>query len=418
MKYDILIAGAGPAGICAALSAADMGMRVLLIERSGIVGGGLTIHHVTPIMGQTQAATLAYKISQELHGYYKAHDFEYAKLYLCELLNRPEITVLLDTVVTDVCMKDNRITGLCINQRSGNTTVEADIVIDCTGDGSVAALAGAPFDMGREDGLCQPVSIMFVINGCDPAQTIKCRHERENTALPKGNYLELCEKACADVRLPKTVNLVRLYAGDAPDERMVNATQMNGINGLDGQALFRAQIELRRQIKMVVDFLRETIPGFENIQVKSSSDTVGVRETRRIRGLHILTAEEISAHVQFPDTIAHNVCFPIDIHTPDGAGQTTYKNLPSRVSPYDIPYRCLVPLCTDGLLLAGRCISGDHGAHASYRTMNICGTIGEAAGIAATLCVKSGIQPRALNAAEIQRVLQSRGIEMPQHIEA
>lgn len=414
MEYDIIVAGSGPAGICAAISAADMGKHVLLIERTGIVGGGLTVGHITPMMGDTQKATIAYKISQLLNGYYKAHDFEQAKLVLCELLDRPGITVMLNSVIYGVTKRKSRVTGVRVNTPNGNEVFRAPITIDCTGDGSVAALAGEDYEIGREDGVCQPASIMFVIEGIDPEQKLLCRHERENVMLPQGGYLDLCRKACAEGRLPKTVSIVRLYAGEHPGERMVNATQMNNVNGLIPTELFGAQLELRRQIKQVVEFLKATVPGFENIQVKSSSDIVGIRETRHIHGVHRLTAAEIAAHTPFPDTVVHAVRFPIDIHNPDGAGQSDYMSVPRHISPYDMPYGALVPQKTDGLLLAGRCISGDHGAHASYRTMNICGTVGEAAGIAAALCVGSRIQPRALDAGRIQAVLRSRGIEIPE----
>jgi hypothetical protein len=173
-----------------------------------------------------------------------------------------------------------------------------------------------------------------------------------------------------------------------------------------------AQMQLRDQMLAVVQFLKNNVEGFENIRIKDSSEGIGVRETRRVMGQYLLTAEDLLAGKRFPDVVVHRASFAIDIHNPNGAGQAESDTIPVQVTDYDIPYRALVPLKTQNLYLAGRCISGTHRAHASYRVMNIAMNIGEAVGAGAALCAKNGCTPAELDVREVQQVLTSRGIDL------
>ena len=411
--YDVVIVGAGASGICAAVSAAQMGVSVAMVERSATVGGGLTSGHVGPTMGRYESNTIAEKINK-LIGCDKrlAQDFEVAKIRLTALVAESGIDVYLNTAIADVVMEDDSVKNVIVATQSGLKSISGRIFVDATGDGVLAYLCGEDYEIGRDDGLTQPVSIMFTIEGVSEDQPLICRHEEMDTQLERGSYLDLCRAANASGELPENVNIVRLSPTGNPCERMVNATQQNRVNGLSPIEYSRAQNELRNQMLCVVEFLKNNVEGFENIRIKDSSDGIGVRETRRIKGKYTLTAEDLIESRRFDDVVVHNAAFPIDIHNPSGAGQAESKGCPVQVSGYDIPYRSLVPNKTENLYLSGRCISGTHRAHASYRVMNIAMNIGEAVGVGAALCVKGGKTPNSLDVKEVQRELSKRGIEL------
>ena len=229
--YDVIVAGSGPAGLCAAMAAARNGAKVALIERHGTVGGNLTVGHVGPIMGKLNADTMAGELNDLLNGGTKlCHDMERAKTLLSNWIHHENIDLYLLCPIVEVMMEGSRITGVIVGTQSGMAAICGKVVIDATGDGAVSYMAGAITEMGRdEDGLVQPTSIMFTIEGIDPAQTIVCTHEEDDTVLPNGNYLQLCKDANRDGSLPENVNIVRLYAcADCDTERLVNATQENG----------------------------------------------------------------------------------------------------------------------------------------------------------------------------------------------
>lgn len=412
-EYDVVVVGGGASGICAAISAAREAVSVAIIEHSATLGGGLTLGHVGPTMGRYGANTAADTINR-LIGCDKrlVQDFEMAKIKLFALAEEYAVQLYLNSSLVDVAMSDEKITDVIVTTQSGPVAIGGKIFVDATGDGVLSYMCGEDFDMGRDDGLVQPASIMFTIDGVDPAQTIICRHEEMDTLLKKGSYLQLCKDACKSGELPSSVNIVRLYPTQNPTERMVNATQLNGIDGLIPEDYAKAQTELRKQMLCVLDFLKNNVEGFEGIRIKDSSDSVGIRETRRIKGKYTLTAEDLIESRRFDDVIVHDVAFPLDIHNPSGAGQAEGDGRPVEVVSYDIPYRALIPIKTKNLYLSGRCISGTHRAHASYRVMNIAMNIGEAAGIGAALCSRLDTTPENLDHKAVQSVLISRGIEL------
>lgn len=415
-KYDVVVVGGGPSGIAAALSAKEQGAAVLVIDRAGVVGGNLTHGHVGPMMGGYVKNSMADEINKLLKPNMSpdlVHDFEDAKIKLTSLLSERGVDVILNSTVCAAECRDGRIESIAYTTQNGLCSVCADIFIDASGDGVLSYLAGEQIEVGREDRLCQPCSIMFTINGIKEGCQIICKHEEMDTPLPCGiGYLELCKQAEKSGELPKNVSIVRLYDSIYPDEQMVNATQANGYNTLDSTDYTKAQIELRAQMGKVVDFLRKNIAGYENIRIKDSSDIIGVRESRRVIGKYILTAEDLIEGRTFDDVVVHNAFFAIDIHNPTGGGQSESEGLPKQSALYDIPYRSLLPNVNKNLLTAGRCISGTHRAHASYRVMNISINIGQAAGIAAGLAVSKGIDPNELSAGEIQNVLLNKGIDL------
>jgi hypothetical protein len=190
----------------------------------------------------------------------------------------------------------------------------------------------------------------------------------------------------------------------------VNTTQVNGLSALVVKDIVRAEILLRSQIDAITEFLRNNVEGYRYCYVKTSASTLGIRETRRFIGEYVLNDDDIRIGRKHKDVVVHNASFIVDIHNPLGSGQA--EGVPERVKPYDIPYGCLVPRTIDNLLLAGRCISGTHRAHASYRVMSICMALGEAAGLAGALAVKHATTPRLLDYRLIQEALTRKNVEL------
>ena len=412
-KWDVIVCGAGPSGIAAAIAAARQGMKVMLLERYGVVGGCLTLGNVTTVMGAVAKGTLRDEICSLLKSPNGSTgiDNEDAKGLLVGLLSREGVDFRLQSPVVDVWKEGNTIQGVFVMRPEGIACMEAMRVIDATGDGYVAAMAGAPVMVGRDgDGLVQPSSLMYTIEGVDSESTLVCRHEEDYTVLPDGReYLATCEKAAREGRLPSNITIVRLYLTGRQGERLVNATQANGVCVLSEGDTEKAELLLRQQMEQVNQFLRSEIPGFEKIHTRVSASTLGVRESRRIGGKYLLDAEDLINGRRFEDVVVHRANFSIDIHNPTGGGQAETDGCPHRAQPYDIPMRCLQPEGVENLVLSGRCISGSHRAHASYRVMNIAMAIGQAAGTMAAVSIKSNVPVSQLDYRSVQKALEAQG---------
>ena len=411
--WDVIVCGSGPSGICAAVSAARQGQKTLLLERYGALGGNLTLGNVTTIMGDIASGGLSGEIDRLLHSPDTATgiDREKAKLRLTRLISDAGVQFRLQTPVTDVIREGKEIRGFVVLTPEGPACLKGKVYVDATGDGYVAAMAGAEVMYGRDgDGLVQPVSMMYTIDGVDPQNTLTCCHEEHTTVMENGvEYLALCKEAERAGRLPKNVSIVRLYHTNVPGERLVNATQYNGCHPLKATEIAQAETILQQQLEQVNDFLRREVPGFEHIRVRASADTLGIRESRRIRGLYELKAEDLLRGRQFEDAVVNGANFAIGIHKPSGGGQSETEGCPHQAQPYDIPMRALQPLGLDNLVLAGRCISGSHRAHASYRVMNIAMAVGQAAGCMASEAAEQQCKVSELSAEAVRRRLTDQG---------
>ena len=416
--WDVIVCGSGPAGICAAVSAARQGEKTLLLERYGALGGNLTLGNVTTIMGDISSGGLSKEIDSLLNSPDSSTgiDRESAKLRLTRLVSDAGVAFRLQAPVIDVIHDEKMIRGLVVQTPEGPVCLQGKVYVDATGDGYVAAMAGAEVMYGRDgDGLVQPVSMMYTIDGIDPENTLTCCHEEHTTVMKNGvEYLQLCKDAEREGRLPKNVSIVRLYHTNVPGERLVNATQFNGCRTLKADDIAQAETVLQQQLVQVNEFLRREVPGFEHIRVRASADTLGIRESRRIRGLYELTAEDLIAGRRFDDAVVNGANFSIDIHNPSGGGQSETEGCPHRAQPYDIPMRALQPSGIENLVLSGRCISGSHRAHASYRVMNIAMAIGQAAGCMASeaadrRCRISELESRAVRQRLVRQGCTLRG---------
>ena len=409
-SYDTetLVVGGGPAGMAAAVSAARLGRKVLLIERYGRLGGMAVQALVGPLMGSVKSP-LVDEVLKRIGG--RHVDTERLDLQYASLVRESGAALWLHSWASGVSMEGGRITGVDLLSKQGTIRVRASVIVDATGDGDVAALAGAAFEQGRPgDGLVQPVSIMYRLAGIDEARALVCGSEEEarKVRLPEGIWSEVVMRGQKSGELASTIGVIRLYRANRPGERVVNATQVNGVDGTKVEDLTRAELDARQQAYQVLDFVRKHAPGYEQAYIAAMPMTVGVRETRRILGVRYLTRDDCTSGRKWPDAVVRSAHFPIDIHNPKGSGQAEGEGLQgsaAAVKPYDIPYGCLVPREIDGLLVAGRCISGSHHAHASYRVQCIAMAIGAAAGTAAAVALRQAVLPRAVDVAQVQKAL-------------
>ena len=376
-QYDVVVVGSGPAGICAAVSAARLGARTALIERYGTLGGNLTNGAVAPILGSVSKGTLRDELvdrlgvpdSDETGITQQTHDFEMAKRVLIDFAHEAGVKIYLQTPVVDTITDDKKITGIVISQKTGMKIIRAKCFVDASGDGDVAYFAGAEYEMGRDgDSLLQPVTLMFRLQGVED-NALTCIGELDHVEYKGERFLDYTTRLCKDGHLPPNAASVRSFRTSVPGERVINTTQSNGISALSSDDLEKAEIDLRTQIDIVTDFLRKHVDGYQNCFVKSTANTLGVRETRRFIGQYMLDDMDLRTGRRFEDVVVHKASFIVDIHNPTGSAQA--EGVPEEVIPYDIPLRCLIPKSIDGLVLAGRCISGTHRAHASYRVMSI-----------------------------------------------
>jgi hypothetical protein len=331
------------------------------------------------------------------------------KLVALDLLDEAGVKFLLHAFATEV-MADHHLEGVVFETKSGPVVVKARAVVDCTGDGDIAARAGAPFEIGRDDdALVQPMTLMFRM--VEFERTAFAAYIKAHPDQWRGVHglWDLIAKATetGDLDLPREDLL--FFGTPQEHEVSVNSTRVNGVSGIDVWDLTYAEWQSRRQMRQIAAFLRRYVPGFEQAYVVQSGVNIGVRETRRIRGDYQLTAADVLEARKFDDVIAR-CAYPIDIHNPQGSG-TILKRLPPGEA-YDIPLRCLLPQGVDRLVVAGRCISGTHEAHSSYRVMPTAMATGQAAGVCAGLAALAGCPPRDLPSAHVQQELERQGADL------
>jgi len=415
-SVDVLVVGAGPGGVSAAVMAARNGARTMIVERYGCPGGMAFFGEVTPFMpnhvdGKTLDRPLFTDWCRRMH-YYKtaefkaAHPFnpneccikitkEEAMLAMEDLLLEAKVRMLYHHTLLDVVMNGGDIEAAVFHSKSGLCAIKAKVFIDSTGDGDLAALAGAPVEFGNEDGYCQPMTTCFKMENVDKSR------------MPdKEGRNRLYEQAKADgiLHCPReNVLCFSMYEDDVMHFNTTRIVQKSAVSGIE---LSEAEIEGRRQIREFIDFLRSRVPGFENARIRSIASHVGVRESRRIRGIVYQTADDFINAAKFPDGIA-KIKYDIDIHNPSGTGTKIISMKPGEW--YELRYGTLVPMNTENLLMGCRAVSVDHALHSSSRVMPPICSIGQAAGMAASLCVQRECRPAALPGEDVRKKLAEVG---------
>ncbi len=436
-EYDVLVVGAGPAGFIAAIAAAEDGLRVGLVESRSFVGGNLTIG--LPILGflGQKGNQIIRGLPQKFIDRLKARrgasehrpcplhmgitlvEPEAVKTVALELLTEAGVDVRLYTFFAGVLQEGSRVTGIITESKAGREALPAKIVIDCTGDADVAFQAGVPCEKGDSRGGLQPPTLMFCLAGVDTDQLrlslaqqprtyttdfIPAEYFGQNQQFIVVGLRELMQKAREEKGLQIPNERTIIITGLRRGEVWINMTRVRGVDGTDPLSLTRGEIESRRQIQVIFDYLTGYVPGFAKAYFSKTAPFLGIRETRRIVGQYVLTGEDVLSCRRFDDAIAV-ASYPIDIHRPGDEGCT----LQWCGDCYDIPYRSLVPARVDSLLVAGRCISSTHEAMAAIRVMATCMAMGEAAGRAAKMAVRRGISPAAVEVAALRRELLERG---------
>jgi hypothetical protein len=339
-------------------------------------------------------------------GYVVPFDPEVFKLVALDLLDEAGVQLLFHAFAASV-IGSKRVEGVVFETKSGPVVLKARAIVDCTGDGDVAALAGAPYEIGRDfDGAVQPMTLMFRMVEFQRQGFERYVAEHPDDWRGVHGLWNLVRQATVAGELELPREDVLFFGTPHEGEVSVNSTRVTRVLGTDVWDLSYAESVSRRQMRQIATFLRRYVPGFEDAYVVQSGVNVGVRETRRIRGEYVLGAEDVLGCRKFPDAIARGT-YPIDIHSPTGKG-TELRHLPYGEC-YEIPLRCLVPERVDPLLVAGRCISGTHEAHSSYRVMPIAMATGQAAGVCAGIAARTGRAPRDVPAEAVQAELRAQG---------
>lgn len=443
-EVDVLVCGGGPAGICAAVAASRLGAQVMLVERHGFFGGMATAGLVViwhKLYGMDYETKVIRGLPEELverlarrravrnsrsdgRGQYII-DAEQAKLAFDELILDAQVTPLVHTWASDVLLDESQIDTVIIQNKSGRQAIRARVVIDATGDADIAARAGVQCEKGDAQGLMQPPSLCFRVGGIDVE-----RAQREG--FRKGLVAKALNRPMDYNGQEYSNHLWTARSLFREDELLLAGVRVTEVDGSDGWSFTRAEMEGRRQLEWVLTQLRTHVPGFEEAYVVDIASQIGIRETRRIVGEHVLQEEELLEGVRFPDVIAQGT-YPIDIHNPvrrgillkeidgsmresldDGSwqrGYWTHDGQPRGTVCYQVPYRCLVPKNCSNLLVAGRCISTTHVAHAATRVMVNCMQFGQAAGTAAALCVSENMPVRDLPTSTLHRALAEQNCE-------
>jgi hypothetical protein len=424
-EYDVVVLGGGPAGIAASVAAARTGRSTLLIERYGFLGGMGTAAGVTNFCGLH--ANVHGDIRQVVHGVAddllariarlgglnaphalfgktvaQAYDTAAYKIAADDLMLSAGVHVLFHALAAGVLMdSEHRVKALLIETKSGRRAVLGQAFIDCSGDGDLAAWAGAPYEKGDGEGNMLYPSTMFRINGIDPERAGKAWE-----VIPK---LMLEAKAAGRYKFPRKTPIVRPQKSGI--EWRVNLTQLanaqgNAMDGTDAQELSDAEILGRRQIAGVADFLRE-VPGFEQSYIVDIAPQVGIRETRRVQGRYVLTEADVLDCASFEDTVGVNG-WPLELHL-KGDVEFRWPKIPESRGFNHLPYRMTVPLGLDNLWVAGRCASMSHEAQSAARVTGACFVMGQAAGTAAHLALKSNGDASSVDVAALQAQLEREG---------
>jgi ribulose 1,5-bisphosphate synthetase/thiazole synthase len=436
-EYDVLVVGGGPAGLIAALAAAENGLKVGLVESRSFVGGNMTIGlPVLGFLGQKKNQIiqgLPQKFIDRLRAVKGASEHRWCPLHMGITLVEPEAvkTIALqmltaagvDVVFYSMCVgvvkEADELRGIIVESKSGREALLARVIIDCTGDADVAYRAGVRCEKGNEQGGMQPPTLMFCMAGVDTEKLrmsianhsrtyltdfIPAEYFGQNNQFIVVGLRELIARARQERQLEIPNERTIIITGLREGEVWLNMTRVAGVDGTDVRSLTFGEIEARRQINDIHTYLRAYVPGFENSYFAKTAPFLGIRETRRIVGEYVMTQEDVLGCRHFDDAIAV-ASYPIDIHRPGDEGCT----LIWCGDCYDIPYRSLIPETVENLIVAGRCISTTHEAMGAIRVMATCMAMGEAAGRAASIALRDGVKPRQVEVRKLQSELLAAG---------
>ena len=420
--YDVIVCGGGAAGFVAAAAAARHGAKTLLIEKYGFLGGtgtaGLMVQFGSifdgseVLVGGYTHEFLHRLVAENYADFYseQSHSLIFdpeGMIAICQkMVLESGAQLLLHSLVTGVIQDGGRLKGVIVENKSGRSACLAKVIIDATGDGDIAARAGAAFDCGNEEGLLQPVSLEFLLGNVDATKV---------SGDSVGEVIAYIQKAKEDGtwKIPSDQffswgRVKKCGAPDIPESAFffINASNAPGINGASAEDLTTAEVECRKQVPLLLEFLQKYVPGFEKCYLDRTAAQVGIRETRRIRGKYTLTRQDILEARHFYDGIVPG-CNSIDVH--HVKGKVFGHEFLAKGTHYQIPWRCFLPEKGEGLIVTGRCLSADHYALGSVRVMVVCMPMGEACGIAAAVACKENCRLEDVPIIKVKNYLREQG---------
>lgn len=398
---DVLVCGGGPAGVAAAVAASRAGARTRLIEAHGSLGGIWTVGAMAYICGMHESKGgilveildgLKERGAVGLCG--RTFDIELTKLLLEEMCLQSGVRVRLHTRVA-AAQRDasKRLAAVVTESKSGREGWKAHTVIDCTGDGDVAALAGCGFDVGRpENGETQPMSFIAVVSGVHVDRIRPYTHLRElEPGEDRSIHKQRLRKLLEDAGTPPSYSHPTLFHVH-DDLFILMSNHEYTRSAMNADDLTEATLLGRAEVHAQIRALRGLGGAWKDIRIVATSAQIGVREGRRIHGRYTVTVDDLANAARHPDAVSR--ChFGVDVHSTNPKKSKGLGNDGVKAKPYDIPLRALIARDVDGLMMAGRCISGDFLAHASYRITADAVPMGEAAGKVAAAAAKSNRLP-------------------------
>jgi hypothetical protein len=412
-EVDVLVAGGGPAGVCAALAAARAGARTRLIEAHGCLGGIWTAGLLGWVIdGENKGGLLAEILARvgdggSTPGHRRIRDPEIMKCVLESLCLEAGVQVRLHTRITAAARDGGNRLAVAISESPGGREAwAARVFIDATGDGHLAAAAGCGFDFGRReaDGVVrtQPMSLLALLGGVRATDIAAAVHD---SVRPWDSDAAVIRGILKRHGVEPSYGHPMLFPL-ADDLYVMMANHQYGVSGLDAQGLSDATIQARAEIQRIVAALRAEAGPWSGLRLIATGSQIGIREGRRIHGRHRVTVDELVGGARHADAVCR-ATFCVDVHATDPRSGKGLGSEGVRTQPYDIPLRALIAADIDGLLMAGRCISGDFLAHASYRVTGNAAAMGQAAGTCAALAACSGRLPHQVPFAEVAALLPS-----------
>jgi len=415
-RVDVLVCGGGPAGLGAAIAAAEEGAGVLLVEAAEALGGTASSGLVPgwpPVAGadggvfarlNDQAAAFAPGARAIRDNGWASVNAEVWKIVCLDAVTAVGARVRFGTFAHEALVDGaGRVCGALVANKAGAQAMRATVTIDATGDGDLAVAAGAGFDKGRDgDGRLQAVSFLFKLAGVEASRVPRWSEVREagRAAMASGA-----------LSLPDYVqpHLGGALPVDAPGVRLFQFDTSVGIDASDPVSRTQGLCEGYQRVREVYQWLRAKVPGFERAVLADVAAQLGVRETRRIHGDATVDREDVLSARKYPDGIARG-SFYMDLHD----GQVKTPELKASLSPppgdwYEIRYGALLPRAVEGLLVAGRCVSSTREANGSLRVQPTCMATGEAAGVAAAMAAREGVGPRRISGEAVRQRLRQRG---------
>ncbi len=443
--YDIAVFGGGPAGLAAAITAARQGKKVVLLEKNGYLGGNLAIG-LPPLgfldeHGRQCIAGFGQELIERLveqghaygHRYCPKHNSisnlhaDYLKILAIEMCQEAGVDILLHCESNRVEVENSRIKKVTMYGKCNEIDITAKVYIDCTGDGDVAYLAGCSYEKGQPDtGVLQPPTVMFTLENVDNTKLFDYieQHPEEMKfaasidqkpgydaayfrASPNHIFVGmtvLFKRLKEEGKLPVNRESMIVINGLNPGEVYINSTRLLNVDATDIRDLTRAELEGHTQIPKLIEVFRQYVPGFENCWLSSICPNLGVRETRRFKGIRRIVAEEAIAGLVPEDSIGLSG-YKMDIHNGTNCS-TVFQTIDK---PFGIPYGCLVSADVENLMFAGRCASTDARVIGSTRVMSACMVMGQAAGVGAAFAVDGGILPADVNVQSVRAELKKQG---------